>query len=82
MDIVEVLDTTRKDCRLAFDGSLSDYEDALLVETAKRAHLDYIVSRDKQLLDSVEGTRSEATPVIPQIITTQELLSRIKGERF
>ncbi|MDR2587514.1 MAG: PIN domain-containing protein, partial [Coriobacteriales bacterium] len=37
MDIVEVLDTTRKDCRLAFDGSLSDYEDALLVETAKRA---------------------------------------------
>jgi predicted nucleic acid-binding protein len=78
MDIMEVLDTTKTDCRLAFDGSLSDYEDALLVETAKRAHLDYIVSRDKQLLDSVEGMGSEATPIIPQLITAQRLLSRLE----
>ena len=41
-----VLDTTELDCKKALFSSLSDYEDALMVETAVRNNLDCIVTRN------------------------------------
>ena len=41
-----VLDTTELDCKKALLSDLSDYEDALMVETAIRNKLDGIVTRN------------------------------------
>ena len=44
--IFEVLDTTGMDCRRAVPSAISDYEDAVMVETAIRAEVDCIVTRN------------------------------------
>lgn len=44
--LFKVLDTTELDCRKALHSALSDYEDALMVETALRCKLDCIVTRN------------------------------------
>ena len=41
-----MLDTTELDCKKALLSSLSDYEDALMVETSVRNKLDCIVTRN------------------------------------
>jgi predicted nucleic acid-binding protein len=43
---VTVLDTTRELCLLAFRSPVADFEDAVLVESAKRWSADCIVTRD------------------------------------
>ena len=40
------LDTTGSDCRQALISNMSDYEDAIMAETARRSHMDCIVTRN------------------------------------
>lgn len=44
--LFEVLDTANEDCRRALSSPISDYEDAVMVESALRAGLDCIVTRN------------------------------------
>lgn len=53
-----ILDTTAIDCRNALTSPVSDFEDALLAETAYRSGVDYIVTRNVR-----DFTRA-VTPVI------------------
>lgn len=41
-----VLDTAGIDCRKALISEMTDYEDAIMVETAEREHVDIIVTRN------------------------------------
>ncbi|MCD8048553.1 MAG: PIN domain-containing protein [Clostridia bacterium] len=41
-----ILDTTAMDCRNAFTSPISDFEDAILAETAYRNGVEYIVTRN------------------------------------
>ena len=42
--IFDILDATAEDCRNALRSNISDYEDAILVESAKRNDIDCIVT--------------------------------------
>ena len=44
--LFELLDTDGTDCRRALASSVSDYEDAVMIETALRERMDYIVTRN------------------------------------
>lgn len=44
--LYDLLDTTAMDCRHAITSELTDYEDAIMVETALRAGCDCIVTRN------------------------------------
>ena len=46
--IFDVLDTAGMDCRRAIPSAISDYEDAVMVETAVRAEADCIVTRNQR----------------------------------
>lgn len=44
--LFSLLDTTGYDCKNALFSSIADYEDAIMVETARNADIDYIVTRN------------------------------------
>ncbi len=44
----DLLDTSAMDCRRALSSDLSDYEDAVMVETALRSGMDCIVTRNQR----------------------------------
>ncbi len=44
--LFELLDTCGIDCRKALTGSITDYEDAVMIGTAARAGIDCIVTRN------------------------------------
>ena len=44
--IVEILDTTSNDICLALSSTISDYEDAVMIETGIREKMDCIVTRN------------------------------------
>ena len=44
--LFDVLDTSGIDCRKAVPSSVSDFEAAVMVETAIRSEMDYIVTRN------------------------------------
>jgi predicted nucleic acid-binding protein len=44
--LFHLLDTTSLDCRKAISSEISDYEDAIMVETAIRSEVDCIVTRN------------------------------------
>ena len=46
LKFVEILDTTSSDCRLAFESSIPDYEDAVISEAARRCGIEYIITRN------------------------------------
>lgn len=46
--LFEVLDTAGLDCRRALASPLSDYEDAVMAETALRSGVDCIVTRNER----------------------------------
>ena len=46
----DVVSVDGKDCRLAIDLPMRDFEDALVVVCAEKAGLDYIVTNDKGFL--------------------------------
>ena len=59
--IFRVLDTTALDCQLAILSPISDYEDAVMDETAARNGIDCIVSRN------IHDYRNSSVPVyLPQ----------------
>ena len=59
--IFRVLDTTALDCQLAILSPISDYEDAVMDETAARNGIDCIVSRN------IRDYRNSSVPVyLPQ----------------
>ena len=46
LKVFDVIDTTGIDCRNALRSDISDYEDAVMVESAKRSDIDCIVTRN------------------------------------
>lgn len=58
--LFDILDTTHLDCRQALSSDVSDYEDAVMCETAKRSDIDCIVTRDKK-----DYAKSEVTVYSP-----------------
>lgn len=58
-----ILDTTAFDCRNALTSPLSDFEDAILAETAYRNNIDFIITRN--LKDYV---KSEVPACLPSEI--------------
>ena len=46
--LLNVLDTTGLDCRKALLSPVSDYEDALMIETAKSFGMDCIITRNER----------------------------------
>ncbi len=64
---VIVLDTTRELCLLAFDSPVSDFEDAVLAESAIRWGADCIVTRN--------GSDFTASPT--ETLIPEEFISRI-----
>lgn len=46
--IINVLDTTKMDCQMALLSDISDYEDAVMVETALRTDMDIIITRNEK----------------------------------
>ena len=48
IELFEILDTTAVDCKKAVLSDVSDYEDAVMCETAIRKHVDCIVTRNLQ----------------------------------
>ena len=44
--LFEILDTCGIDCRKAITSNITDYEDAVMIETAARAGIDCIVTRN------------------------------------
>lgn len=64
----DLLDTAGMDCRKALSSDLPDFEDAVMVETALRANLDCIVTRNG---------RDYAKSPVP-VYTPSELLTLLK----
>lgn len=48
LKVFDIIDTTNADCRNALRSSISDFEDAVLVESAAREGIDIIVTRNKK----------------------------------
>jgi predicted nucleic acid-binding protein len=50
LDASEIITITKDDCINARKSDIDDFEDALIVECAGKENLDYIVTRDNELL--------------------------------
>ncbi|MGN0243439.1 MAG: PIN domain-containing protein [Lachnospiraceae bacterium] len=46
--LFDILDTTSLDCRKALSSEITDYEDAVMCETAYRSDIDCIVTRNQR----------------------------------
>lgn len=46
--LFEIVDTFAADCKLALSSETADYEDAVMIETAKRIGADCIVTRNQK----------------------------------
>ena len=44
--LYSIIDVTETDCRNALRNGMSDYEDAIIAESARRNSIDYIVTRN------------------------------------
>ena len=61
MDLVEIIPVDEEDCINALSLPIDDFEDALILICAKKEGTDYIVTRDKTLLQT-KATISIITP--------------------
>ena len=68
--LFEVADTAGIDCRRAIPSPVSDFEDAVMIETAARTEVDCIVTRNEQ--DFVRST-------VP-VLSPKDFLSRLMTE--
>ncbi len=68
--LFELLDTAGMDCRKAISSDVSDYEDAVMVESALRANMDCIVTRN------IKDYTKSSVP----IYAPADFLQRIKPE--
>lgn len=48
LGLFDILDTAAIDCRKALSSEISDYEDAVMYETAERCEVDCIVTRNEK----------------------------------
>ncbi len=48
LSLFDILDTTAIDCRKALSSAVTDYENAVMCETAERCEVDYIVTRNEK----------------------------------
>ena len=46
--LFDILDTAGLDCRQAISSNVSDYEDAVMIETARRTGMDCIITRNEK----------------------------------
>ena len=69
--IFSVVDVRGKDCETALDVPVIDYEDALLAVCAKKAAVDYVITRDEGLQKNPAG--------VPSILPSDFL--RILGDK-
>ena len=61
LKLYDIIDITGIDCYSALRNGMSDYEDAVLVESAKRNKIDYIITRNTK--DFKSSGISVCTPV-------------------
>ena len=66
---LDLLDTAGLDCRKAISSEISDFEDAVMAETALRAGMDAIVTRN---------TRDYARSAVP-VYTPAELMAMLEA---
>jgi len=71
MEFFTVLSVSDEDCLNALSLPIDDFEDALIVECAKKVNADFIVTRDKRLL------MADALVEIIQPGTLAEMLKNI-----
>ena len=69
--LFDIADTFSADCRIAVSSQTPDYEDAFMIETAKRIGADCIVTRN---LNDYSGS-----PV--PVFSPKEFLERLKDEQ-
>ena len=69
--LFDILDTTGNDCREAVLSPVNDYEDAIMICTASREHMDCIVTRN---------TKDYSKSIVP-VMTPDELVYEIT-EKF
>ncbi|MBR2709454.1 PIN domain-containing protein [Candidatus Saccharibacteria bacterium] len=60
-ELFGVLDTTAEDCKNALRSEVADYEDAVIIESAKRNNIDCIVTRNTK--DFVNSKIKAYSPV-------------------
>ena len=48
--VLQAIEVTKSDCQTALDSPIADFEDALVVVCADKVNLNYIVTRDAELL--------------------------------
>ena len=70
LNLFEILDTSAIDCRKAILSGISDYEDAVMTETAIRERVDCIVTRN---LRDFKNTSV-------RILSPEDLVAKITGE--
>ena len=68
--LFDVLDTSGIDCRKAVPSPVSDFEDAVMIETALRSETDCIVTRD---------TEDFAKSPVP-VLSPKEFLEKLQAE--
>ena len=69
LGLFDILDTTQLDCRQALSSDMSDYEDAVMCETAKRCDVDCIVTRNQKDYAKSEVTVYSPAEFLEQIAT-------------
>ena len=69
LGLFDILDTTQLDCRQALSSGVSDYEDAVMCETAKRCDVDCIVTRNQKDYAKSEVTVYSPAEFLEKIVT-------------
>lgn len=70
LGLFHIADTTAIDCRKALSSEITDYEDAVMCETALRSEMDCIITRNEK-----DYRKSEM-----RIYTPSEFLSRLETQ--
>ena len=70
LSLFKVLDTSALDCRNALSSPVTDYEDAVMCETAERCGVDFIVTRN---IKDYKNSKVKS-------LTPDELLTLINAE--
>jgi len=60
--VFSIIDVMGADCHKALDFPLDDYEDALLVVCSNKTAMDYIITRDKELLQKAKSSVPVISP--------------------
>lgn len=68
--LFDLADTAGTDCKYALSSDVSDYEDAVMIETAVRTQMDFIVTRN---------TKDYSKSVVP-VLTPDELIQKVSEE--